>query len=384
MVSTISPLQWLLWLVGAVFLWWGLSWAIMQRKFFGTNVRDFVFSPDGRTLYGGGGSYISPREEYGWIWAWDVATGRLLWRNKVETFLMTITLSPDGASLLTEGGPGITFREGECSWGGARLWNTDTGELRFPLMDERHNGFTKNVFFTPDGRRLLGCFQEGIQIWEAQTGEPLDFWPVPKNKTGWPARLQFSADGTRMLVQASAWPTGGTEELGNAFVQLWDAHTGAVLQDFPTNTFAFGTLSPNADWIAVTFSRILPEDAKGNVYAIHWLELYALNGQKLSQSPELPLYTCPESLSFLPDGNVLCRGTYSHVGEFTRKQVFLWDTGTNQISEQPASSNGVLSADGRLQAVINEGGYRHRPPLGTIYRVDTGEKLCDLEGFAGR
>lgn len=367
-----TPLQWFLLLAGAYFLLFLLANAIVRRKYCGSQLRELCFSPDSQTLYGAGKNFLKGEEPHDWVWAWDTATGCLLWRSKVEAHISTFALAPDGASLLIAGFPG------------AMVWDTATGQPRFALDDERYNGMADHVYFTPDAQRILGCCKEGIPVWDSQIGERLDFWPIPKDKTGWPYALQFSADGTKVLIQAGGWSNGETGERGDAFTQLWNADTGEVIQDFPTSWYSFAALSPDGKTGVTTSARSLPEDAKGNVYAIYRAYLYTIVGEKLLQSPEFPLYFRPKSLAFQEDGNVLVKGEYSRVREFTRPQAFLWNTQTNQITEQPVDASGVLSPNRRLRAIANYGGYKHRPPLGAIYDADTGEKLCDLKGLAGR
>ncbi|MGC4043554.1 MAG: WD40 repeat domain-containing protein [Armatimonas sp.] len=361
----LSTSHWYLLLVGAVCVLLWLFYLDLRKTFRGTQVMAFLFSEDNQTLYGGGIHSISPRHLHGWVWAWDVATGRLLWRSKTTTPIAYLTLSPDGNSLVAAHVQGVISGG---IWGGATLWDVATRKERFPLTDAPNNALTHNVYFTPDSQRILGCYREGIQVWDGQTGERLAFWNLPEDKIGWPTRLHFSADGTKMLVQANDEPEGA------AFVQLWNAETGAPLQDFPVTTTTICALSPEAERVAL-------EAHPGKNIAR--LELYTAEGQQISQSPEIPDYY-PTALSFTPDGNVLCKGYYSSLGQSVRIQDFLWDIHINQLIEQPARSKGFLSSDGQWKAIVNTGDHKNRPPLGTIYRVDTDEKLCDLEGLAGR
>lgn len=84
-------------------LW--LAYTVKQKINPSTQVRELLFSPDGQILYGGG-QFYTPQEYYGWVCAWDAATGRLLWQQRLWNFVATLALSPDGSSLLTAGTQG--------------------------------------------------------------------------------------------------------------------------------------------------------------------------------------------------------------------------------------------------------------------------------------
>ncbi|MGC4043558.1 MAG: hypothetical protein QM758_07105 [Armatimonas sp.] len=385
-------LSWLLFLAGAIFglLW--LAYTIKQKFYEGIEVREFLFSPDGQRLYGSG-QYRVPRENYGLIWAWETTTGRLLWRQQVETMVTDLALASDSTSLLTTGTRGHASPWDE---GGALLWDAETGASRFPLKDERRSRTTDNVYVSPDGLRLFGCFQEGIQVWGAKTGEYLAFWPVPGS---WPTRLYFSPDGTKLIVEASMWSESEAyPKQGSHFVQLWDAHTGQQIQDFQIERRAACAFSPDSKQIALVQVSRSPF-GEDNWIKISRLELWTVEGERIAQSPEFPEDFEADGLTFQPDGNVFCNGvdtsqvteaakkkTYSWFGRANLKgQAFLWDIPTDQIEERPRPDpeEQTLSPDGRRKVVANEGAYRDRPPLGTLYNAETGEKLCDLEGLAG-
>ncbi|MGC4043555.1 MAG: hypothetical protein QM758_07090 [Armatimonas sp.] len=384
MIPTTSLSDWLPLLLGALFLLIYLLYATAQKKLPPTPWH-LEFSPDSKTLYGGKMSFTSPSECHGVIGAWEVATGRLLWESHMEAPVFDIELSPDGTSLLTTGSPGVISGGVEYVLGGAILWDTNTGQPRFPLTDERHDRMAGSAYFTPGGQRILGCVHEGIQVWDAQTGERLAYWPLSEGKTGWPAYLHFSADGTRILVEARSWSDPSSNIGGDAFVQLREAHTGEVLKDFPGEPAA-SMLSKDGERIALARYRLFPQDVSGNEGIIYCVELWSASGQLLKQSQELPPNFILLAVSFRPEGNVLCSGGYTQTGEPDRPQAFLWDIQTNQLLEQqqPASTRGVLSPDKQLRAIANSSIDPLKSPLGAIYRVDTGEKLRDLEGLAGR
>jgi WD40 repeat protein/tetratricopeptide (TPR) repeat protein len=111
-----------------------------------------VFSPDGRTVTGGGPM----------VQLWDAATGQpmeshLAYNGDVSA----VAFSPDGRTVLT-GGNDKT----------ARLWDAATGKpLGAPL---RHERGVAAVAFSPDGRTVLtGSDDHAARLWDAATGKPL-------------------------------------------------------------------------------------------------------------------------------------------------------------------------------------------------------------------
>ncbi|MGC4043552.1 MAG: WD40 repeat domain-containing protein [Armatimonas sp.] len=351
----------------------------LESIYRGAQVRQLFFSPDGRTVYGSGIIYLNSQQKNSCIWAWETKTGHLRWKTQIRGAGYPSMLSPDGASLLA------TDRKR-----GPTLWDTATGGLRCTLKMDPKQGRPANTYFTPDSKRLVGCFEKGFQVWDARTRARKAFWKVPGDKTGLPQNLKFSSDGKKVLVAATGWNSDGENEPSDSeLVQLWDARDGHLLQDFSTDYFSFiCDLSPSGDRVVVAKywlnQRTYSSDSVGSIY---WLVLHDANGGSLHlQSPELPLYFDLESLEFRPDGNILCKGSYVKAGVRSHPQAFVWNIHKNRFVEQPASDTEeeVLSPDKRLRAVANRGGYQNRPPLGTLYNATTGEKLCDLEGLAGR
>lgn len=387
MMPLFTSSEWLFLLVGAAVVLIYLLYAVVQKSFSGAQIIKLRFSPDGRTLFGGGVDVKSMTTIHGWVWAWDVGTGRLLWKQKTEGPTAVLELSPSGDSLLTASMQGFIV---EGIWGGAILRNVETGESLFPLTGGRSNTPTTNVYFAPDGQRILGGYKEGIQVWEAHTGERLAFWKILTSKLGWPARLHFSADSRKVLIQANEWYDSSNNTGGAAFTQLREVSTGDLLQDFSEykstiGVIPSGVLSADGEWIALASFRFSSEEAQDTDAApIYWLELWSAKGEQHSQSPELPLHFEVAALSFQPDGNILCNGYYWRAEKFIDAVDFLWEVSANQITGQPAENKETLSSDGRLKAVEAQGDFANRPPLGAIYHTDTGEKLCDLEGVAGR
>lgn len=364
-----------LWVVAALVLFEGSFSAgnyLYQQQFEGTRVQSLVFSPDSETVYGSG-TENSPKNQHGWVWAWNAATGRLRWKSRVAEPVYSALLSPKGDALLTtpaEGNP--------------RVWDTATGKLRCSLKLDPERGTMDHSYFTPDGKRVMGCYENGIQVWNTTTGQPYPFWKLPEGESGWPQTLQFSADGTKMLVGIVSWRTSKEESFDDACVQLWDSRTGQLLERYSGSSHV-SALSPSGTQLAVSkYSH----DYELGVSTYQVVLITTEGGLLLKESPTFKPNFALESLEYLPEGNLLCKGSYTSGANYGEPQAFLWNTRTNILKPQTAPTvsylREVISPDKKRKAITHWGGYQHRPPLGTIYDTRTGEKLRNLEGLAGR
>ena len=92
---------------------------------------------------------------------WGVAEGRRvgeLWRVS-ESQAFTVAFSPDGSLIVT------------TDDGGVRVWRvSDVTEVTSFVLD----GYTGEVFFTPDGGSLIVVWQDGVAILDLDSGERID------------------------------------------------------------------------------------------------------------------------------------------------------------------------------------------------------------------
>jgi WD40 repeat protein len=199
-------------------------------------VNDVAFSPDGKTLVGVGGRYItSPRYQPGpvgpWgasvptaskgpnasrfaatseIRLWDVASGTPLaelagHKYWVETALFT----GDGSELITVGG--AAGQPGEI-----RVWPT-AGIRPKAVLSGHTNGLTC-AEFSPDGRRLAtGSIDGTVILWDAAKAIAGDSSSkvVLKGHKGLVRCVAWSADGSRLISSAD-----------DGVVNVWDPATG--------------------------------------------------------------------------------------------------------------------------------------------------------------
>jgi WD40 repeat protein/tRNA A-37 threonylcarbamoyl transferase component Bud32 len=150
-----------------------------------------AFSPDGRTLL--------TASEGGDVWVWDRAERRLLFRFSAGEWLTCATFSPDSQAILTGG------RRKPPQW-----WEAATGKpITLPLAETKP---VWSVAFSPDGQRILTKSEDGVRLWDRETGRRLQEWASPAGSNG----VVFFPDGSKVLLV-----TGG-------FAQVGDVATGAM------------------------------------------------------------------------------------------------------------------------------------------------------------
>ncbi len=159
------------------------------------------FSPDGKTLASSGDEWGSN------IRLWDVQTGELLKtlkkRTAFEDFkgrdVNSVVFSPDGKTIASGSGNGTI-----------RLWNANTGEFIKYLVG--HTKSVNSVAFSPNGNTLISTGEDGVCLWDVNTGEYIDEFQIPA------VSAAFSPDGKTCAI---------ANETG---ISLWNAHTFQFLE----------------------------------------------------------------------------------------------------------------------------------------------------------
>jgi WD40 repeat protein len=186
-------------------------------------VVDASFSPDGRSVafLGGLDASSAGAEE---LAVWDWASGRREWRAALPSQPRSLSYRLDGRliAVLCGGGEVLMFDAG--SGREIRRWRGQDAE---PPHHWINNG---EVGFSPDGRNVLTWgMGNDFRVWEGDTGE-LRYPPVHHRDKCHDVR--FSPDG-RLMVLASY----------DRSVRVRDFATGAVvveLPDHPDNLFSAG------------------------------------------------------------------------------------------------------------------------------------------------
>jgi DNA-binding beta-propeller fold protein YncE len=147
------------------------------RKFAANLVDRIAFSPDGRSLAGGGFNHA--------LQLWDTATGKELWKSVNGTSIAAVAFSPDG-KLIATGDYGSLVR----------LWNAQDGKLLRALPGVA--GTVRTVAFSPDGR-LIAAAGDGNDavLYEAATGTELRLLAGHQGPI-W--SLAFSPDGQTLVT----------------------------------------------------------------------------------------------------------------------------------------------------------------------------------------
>jgi WD40 repeat protein/DNA-binding SARP family transcriptional activator len=178
-----------------------------------------VVSPDGATAY--------TVDADGNVVAWDLDGDRRVGRSFTAGSGATwnsgypwFAISPDGGTL-------AILQITSLHTGSVRLVDTSTLQPTAVLPDQSYGGsFPGGLAFSPDSSTLAVSGGDGyIQLWDARSGEP----EGPRFETSGSDRWNFwfaafSPDGST-LATAGAGPPGG--------VFLWDVKTGQLREELP-------------------------------------------------------------------------------------------------------------------------------------------------------
>ncbi|MBW3542787.1 MAG: WD40 repeat domain-containing protein, partial [Planctomycetes bacterium] len=186
-----------------------------------------AFSPDGRRLACGGGSYGSGEDKaFGRITIFDVETGEAVKTiDGHNSIVLNVAYSPDGKRLIS----GSNDRT-------AIVWNLETGEQFFTISG--HGSGIEGVLFTPDGKFIVtSSFDSRIRLWNAADGDSVS---ILNGHSGSVIDVRLSPDGTTLA-------SGGADKV----VHLWSLqmrNSTAKLQ--PDST----TLDPQQPILALDVS----------------------------------------------------------------------------------------------------------------------------------
>jgi len=206
------------------------------------------FSHDGKT-FGTGGGFMHP------LILWESATGKEIRRFDCAPSISTF--SPDDKLLavacMKQGGGPITFRLLEVATGkelfqkeappnGFFWWVDFSPDMKtIAFVDQKHvylleresgnerrriEGGVRQVFFSPDGKWMMGNNGNRIRLWEVATGKEMHAHPGLNSGA---SALAVSPDGRKLAT--------GTYYYGEPLT-VWDTTTGKKLQalDLADNT----------------------------------------------------------------------------------------------------------------------------------------------------
>ena len=177
-----------------------------------------VFSPDGKTLAGGGTN--------GDVHLWDVATWRIT-RSLAghEGVVRRVAFAPDGKTLASGGDDGQV-----------KLWDLASGHVirQFPVIADA------SVFclvFSPDGKTLVsGTLGSALRLWDVASGE--EAWRLTHPAEAFDA--VFSPDGKAIITASS-----------DKIIRIWDVSGRGVRQTLQPTDAVCLACSPDGKTLAV-------------------------------------------------------------------------------------------------------------------------------------
>jgi len=128
-----------------------------------------VFTPDGRTLVGGGNIPTKDvNQQAGLVTLWNLMTGQIIHTLEGHTGgVHAVAFAPDG-KMVASGGDGDRRLSSFGSPSEVRLWDIATGKLLWTLEGEQ--GVVRGLAFAPDGKTLVYCDDRAVGIINVQTG----------------------------------------------------------------------------------------------------------------------------------------------------------------------------------------------------------------------
>lgn len=191
-------------------------------------MKSVAFSPDGRTIAGGG---------LGRIELWDVYGGHLIQTITVDRidFIASLAFSPDGETIAAGRDDGIL------------ILNVRTGKIVLTIKETYTDSIT-SVAFSPDGGMLVSTGRDDstIQVWNVHTGEHVRTLFGHTEEVN---SVAFSSDG-HTLASASDDDTIG----------LWSILTGKLKQtvsEHDGNVTSVAFVPGGHTLASVSFSKIL-------------------------------------------------------------------------------------------------------------------------------
>ncbi len=202
-------------------VWSGRTYRVFNTFTHADWVWSVALSPDGATLFTGGG------EQDGMVRRWDVATGQMVGElretGRARTHdgeVTALALTPDGATIISVGGHRLI------------VWDARTGGPRWHV--EPHAQTINTLAIEPDGDLLIGGTASGlVKLWAVANGAGIDHrqldapvMAVAAHPNGRHIAAAL-ADGSVALLTmgthqelriAGVWPLGGDALRGCAWL----------------------------------------------------------------------------------------------------------------------------------------------------------------------
>ena len=301
---------------------WKQYW---HTQFPGHVVTCVAFSPDGKTLAGGGYLRVPGRSE-GAVFLWDAGSGRQLLKARVATPVRSVAFSPDGRLLATGSGDYAEARD----VGNVALWDVPARRLKRTLRG--HGDGVRSLAFSPDGKTLATVFPNGIDLWETSAGRLKR--TLPRHPTAWLAQALYTADGKTLVVATEA----DVSDDNDGAVEWWDAETGALKRLIEGPSEHAYTITVSAD--GATLGVLRRPDRR--------VRLWDLQADTPPRALKAVENYEVEHIALSPDGRILAGSGMRNKGMSVVHSTWLWDTQTGQIE-------GTLEGNSRLAAFSPDG-----------------------------
>jgi len=264
---------------------------VFQRIFYPYGrIFDLAFNPQGTILAVGDDDDTHPYNDPGEVYLWDMEKRDWLSDPLEADFggVNRMTFSPDGKTIAVATNVYL-FDYKSDHQGEILLWDMTSGEpIPHPLnkLQER----TYEVFFSPDGSRLIGDVGEKIKIWYAESGSPIGrpFIYEPSEA------LEMSPKGDFL-----------TSVREDGAVLLWDFVDRSTNIEHPINGSGGGfaaAVRPDGEVFSASFCASDPgEDQRCERSEIR---TYDLGEQSLSETPPVILDGHVISLAYHPGGSL--------------------------------------------------------------------------------
>jgi RNA polymerase sigma factor (sigma-70 family) len=322
-------------------------------------LRTIAFSPDGRTVAGGG--------DYGWARIWDVETGKEQRKfPKAGYRVQSVAFAPDGRTL--------AIASASSTGDAIRIYDLSTGDERV-----RINRSAICLRFSPDGKVLTGAVSGTIHQWDTTTGKPLTPQMAGESAV---EQVLVTRDARRLI----------TRHLGDD-AQLWDATTGENLKVLKGTSQSAIALSPDSRYAVwpIRDEKIQFKDPRwpDSTFIGSRLRLYDITTDKFIERFERfgGYEEQAHELFFTPDGRTLL--TVDHRDGTVR----VWDFATGKEKRKFRVrckdeagidyyvKKAVLSPDGKSLAVWYEAAHGLIMPYAVrLWDVATGTKKHELPG----
>jgi WD40 repeat protein len=296
------------------------------------------FNPQGTLLAVGDKDDSYPYDDLGKVLLWDVVGGDWIGEPYLGQYegVRRLTFSPDGSTIAAAGN--VDWLSGHS--GEILFWNVASGEPiphALNKLDER----LYNLFYTPDGRRLISDYGKSIQVWDAQTGaaigRPFTF------DTTWNA-LELNQAGDFL---ASVRKDGA--------VLLWDLVDRAANIEHPLAASSGATalaVHPNGETLAAAICTSTAHAVSGCLQSE--IRICSLETEACEEGPTLQKAGTVRGMAFSSQGQLATLGAEG--------EIRLWDWEAGQaltalaMFEVPQAEDLTFSSDGSTLAVAGPDG----------------------------